>query len=81
MRGLDYGEHSFDQPWMDTPERRALDRMRHDAELARRITAAAERRAQKHREPCSASPERRAERHAQKVAAQRKKAARKQGRR
>ena len=72
---------SFDAPWADTPERRAVDRMRRDSERAARIQAVLERRAQKPSEPCSASPERRSERHAEKVALQRKKAKRKQGRR
>ena len=67
-------------PWLDTPERRALDAMRWEAARAERIHAAAERRAQRANPPGSASPERLAERHAVKVAAQRKKAARKRGR-
>lgn len=80
MRAVESGCRN-DAPWMDTPERRALDSMRRNAERAARIQAVLEKRAQKPSEPCSASPERRAERHAEKVALQRKKAKRKQGRR
>lgn len=62
----------------DSPEREALKRMARDAEIARRLSVAAEKRSERTRE---ASPEVKERRRLERAALKVKKRRRKQGRR